>query len=210
MPGGKFIVIEGLDGSGCGTQAEILREKLMANEHVIFLRYPEYTHPIGELIYKYLKQKFLVTQETLFMLFVLDQAKDKERIADALESNKIILADRYFTSNLAFQCSRGFDLKKALTIAETLELPKPDIVIFLKVSPEISLKRKQKEKQSLDIYEKDLELQKKVAAMYEKLTAEKVFAKEWVVVDGEKDIGEVASEVEKVVREKFGDFESSN
>jgi dTMP kinase len=195
--------MEGLDGAGVGTQVEILREKLMADQHVLSLRYPEYNHPIGELIYKYLKEKVLLPKETVFMLYVLDQIKDKERINDALKEGKIVLADRYFTTNLAFQCAKGFDLQKALKIAETLELPRPDLAIFLKVNAETSVKRKIKEKQNLDFYEADLQLQKKVFQMYEKLVAEKIFAKEWVVVDSEKGIDEVAKDIEKIVAEKL-------
>lgn len=201
---GKFIVFEGLDGSGVGTQAQILREKIMDKTHSILLDYPEYNHPIGELIYKYLKKKISLNQETVFILFAIDQMKDKERIISALNAGKIVIAARYFTSDLAFQCALGFDLNKGLIIGETFELPKPDLAIFLKTSPEISVKRKMKERQNLDLHEEDLQLQKNALAMYEKLAAEKVFAKEWIVVDGEKNIEEVAAEIEKVITEKFG------
>jgi dTMP kinase len=198
-----FIVFEGLDGSGAGTQSEILREKLMANQHIIFLRYPSYNNPIGELIYKCLKEKVPLQMESLFMLFALDQTKDNEKIKSALGSGKIVLADRYFTSNIAYQCAKGFDLNRALKIGELLQLPQPDLVILLKVSPETSVQRKIKEKRNLDMNEENLQFQKKVQEVYEKLMTEKIFAKEWVVVDSEKSIDEVARDVEKIVTEKL-------
>jgi dTMP kinase len=198
-----FIVFEGIDGCGAGTQSEILREKLMADSHILFLRYPEYNNPIGELIYKSLKEKLEFSKETFFMLFALDQAKDNPRIRNALEEGKVVLADRYFLSNLAFQCARGFDFDKALKVAEVLDLPKPDLVIFLKVSPETSVGRKTKEKRNLDSYEQNLELQKKVFEVYERLASENVFAKEWVTVDGERSVDEVASEIESIIKPRI-------
>jgi thymidylate kinase len=94
-------------------------------------------------------------------------------------------------------------LNRALKIGELLQLPQPDLVILLKVSPETSVQRKIKEKRNLDMNEENLQFQKKVQEVYEKLMTEKIFAKEWVVVDSEKSIDEVARDVEKIVTEKL-------
>ena len=196
---GLFIVIDGCDGAGIGTQAEILREKLMAKNNILFLRYPDYNDPVGNMIHESLHGKIALSRELTFLLYALNQLKDKEKIANSLKKGRVVLADRYFTSNLAFQCSLGFDLEKALEFAELFEMPKPDLVIFLKVSPETGIKRKIKEKGSGDIYERDLDLQRKVNETYEKMIKEKIFAKEWATVDGEKSIEEVAKEIESIV-----------
>jgi len=196
---GLFIVIDGCDGAGIGTQAEILREKLMAKNNILFLRYPDYNDPVGNMIHESLHGKIALSRELTFLLYALNQLKDKEKIANSLKKGRVVLADRYFTSNLAFQCSLGFDLEKALEFAELFEMPKPDLMIFLKVSPETGIKRKIKEKGSGDIYERDLDLQRKVNETYEKMIKEKIFAKEWATVDGEKSIEEVAKEIESIV-----------
>jgi len=196
---GLFLVIEGCDGAGVGTQAEMLREKLMTKDKVLFLRYPDYNDPTGMLIHDFLHERVKLSREVLFCLYALNQLKDKEKIENTMERGRIVLADRYFTTNLAYQCALGFDLEKAIQFAELFSMPKPDLVIFLRVSPEIAVKRKLKEKGSVDIYERDLELQRKVNGMYEKLIREKIFAKEWAVVDGEKSIEEVAKEIERIV-----------
>lgn len=199
MKKGFLCVLEGCDGAGVGTQSEILREKLMAKDKVLFLRYPDYNDPTGMLIHDFLHEKVKLSKESLFCLYALNQLKDKEKIENALEKGRIALADRYFTTNLAYQCALGFDLEKAVQFAELFSMPKPDLVIFLKVSPETAMKRKLKEKGSVDIYEKDLGLQRKVNGMYEKLIREQIFAKEWAVVDGEKNIEGVADEIERIV-----------
>lgn len=194
-----FVVIEGCDGAGAGAQAEILREKLMEKGNILFLRYPDYNDPIGEMIHEFLHEKIALSKEIVFSLYAIDQLKDKEKIAEARKRGKVVLADRYFTSNIAYQCSQDFGVDKALKFAEILGIPKPDLVIFIRVSPETAIKRKMKEKNNVDIYEREMEIQKRVNEMYEKMAREKIFAKEWETVDGEKDIEEVAKDIEKIV-----------
>lgn len=171
----------------------------MTKDSILFLRYPDYNTPIGVMIHDFLHEKRVFSKEVLFLLYALDQLKDKGKINETLKNGKVVLADRYFTSNLAFQCNDELSLDKALKFAENFKIVRPDLVIFLKVSPETGIKRKIKEKGMGDVYERDVEFQRKVGKMYEKLIEEKVFAKEWIVVDGERSIDEVAKEIEKIV-----------
>ncbi|MEM5778208.1 MAG: dTMP kinase [Candidatus Aenigmatarchaeota archaeon] len=198
---GKFIVIEGIDGAGCGTQTEILKEKLNAklSKPVLHIRYPNYNNPIGETIHKFLHEELMLSADMQFFIYSLDMLKDMREIKNALSEGRIVLADRYFTSTLAYQCAQGFPLEKALKFAELFDFVKPDLIIYLKVSPEIAFKRKQKEKTSLDFFEKNLEFIKLVAKKYEELASKDVFGK-WIVVNGEKSIEEVSKEIEKIIR----------
>jgi dTMP kinase len=123
---------------------------------------------------------------------------DMKEIRKALEEGRIVLADRYFTSTLAYQCVQGFPLEKALKFADLFDFVKPDLIIYLKVSAETSMIRKKKEKTNLDLFEKDLEFRKKVSKKYDELTDKNVFGK-WFVVDAEKSIDEVATEIEDEV-----------
>jgi dTMP kinase len=151
------------------------------------------------LIYTLLEEEgeIIPSPEVLSLLYFADFLKDKEKIEKAVENGYFVIADRYFTSTLAYQ-SLSLPLEKLLTLAETFALPKPDIVIFLKISPETSLKRKLKEKQELDKFESNIEFLRKVSERYEELAKQHVFSK-WVVVDGEKSIEEVAEEIWKIV-----------
>lgn len=200
---GKIIVIEGLDGAGCGTQADILRKKLEEKNDVLFLRYPDYSDPIGAMIHEFLHEKVSLSKEVLFALFALNQLKDRERIETALKNSRIVLIDRYFTSNIAYQCAKKFDVKNALKFAEIFRIPKPDIVFFLEVSPETGIKRKLKEKGDLDINEKNKEFLSIVRASYHNLIKNKVFAKKWIVIDSEKSIENVAEKIWKAVRKEI-------
>jgi len=199
-----FIVFEGLDGSGCETQSKMLKDFLeKKNFQVEYINYPKYSDPIGEMIKNFLHRRENLPKNVVFLLFALDQLEDKEKILRAIECKKFVVSARYFTSNLAFQTVNGFPLKKALSFAELMEMPKPDLVIFLDIPPEIGIKRKKGEKKNLDRYENDLDFQKKVVENYKKLIREKIFAKEWIVVDGKKTIEEVAKDVQKIVLEKM-------
>ena len=174
---GLFIVFEGIDGSGCETQSKILKD--------------------------FLYRRSDPPKDVVFLLFALDQLEDKEKILKAIKDKRFVISARYFTSNLAYQTVNGFPLKKALSFVELMEMPKPDLVIFLDVPPEIGAKRKKGEKDVLDRYENDLDLQKKVVENYKKLIREKVFAKEWIALNGNRSIEAVAKDVQKIVLERM-------
>lgn len=197
---GKLIVIEGIDGAGCGTQAELLKEKLNEkfSQPVLHIRYPNYNSPVGVTIHKFLHEELNLNPDMQFFIYSLDMLKDMNEIKKALDEGRMVLADRYFTSTLAYQCSQGFPLEKALKFAELFDFVKPDLIIYLKVSTETSMQRKKMEKNNLDLFEKDLEFKKKVSKKYDELANKNIFGK-WFVVDAEKTIEEVANEIEKEI-----------
>lgn len=198
---GKLIVIEGIDGAGCGTQTELLKEKLNAksSKPVLHIRYPNYNSPIGVAIHKFLHEELELSPDMQFFIYSLDMIKDMKEIKKALESGRIVLTDRYFTSTLAYQCSQGFSLEKALKFAELFDIVKPDLIIYLKVSAETAIERKKKEKANLDLFERNLEFRKRVSKKYEELVSKNVFGK-WIIVDAEKSIEKVAKEIENIVK----------
>jgi dTMP kinase len=197
---GKLIVIEGIDGAGCGTQTELLKEKLneRLSQPVLHIRYPNYNNPVGVTIHKFLHEELGLSVDMQFFIYSLDMLKDMSEIKKALDEGRIVLADRYFTSTLAYQCAQGFPIEKALKFADLFDFVKPDLIIYLKVSAETAMKRKKMEKNNLDLFERDLELRKKVSKKYEELASKNIFGK-WVIVDAEKSIEEVANEIKKAV-----------
>jgi len=200
---GKFIVFEGIDGAGGETQSILLfnyikRQKIPVER----LSYPDYRGPIGKLIHQFLHKKYDFPPEVQFLLYFTDFLKDKEKIENWRKENKIIISDRYFTSTLAYQGQKGFSIEKALKISKIFDLPKPDLIIYLKISPETSIKRKFREKKNLDRHEADKKFLKKISKFYNKLIKNQIFGK-WVVVDGEMSIEEVAKEIRKIVLSKI-------
>ena len=196
---GKFIVIEGIDGAGGETQTKLIKNFLEEKgKNVLVLRYPDRKNPIGKVIYQFLETNLELTPTTLFLLYFADFIKDINLIKKSLNSGMFIIADRYFTSTLAYQRVQGIKISTMLKMAQIFKLQKPDITILLKISPETSLKRKYKEKKKLDRFEKDKEFLNKVAKSYEKLARKNVFCK-WKIVNAEKSKQDVFEEIRKII-----------
>ncbi|TSC74909.1 MAG: dTMP kinase [Parcubacteria group bacterium Gr01-1014_30] len=197
---GKFIVFEGIDGAGKATQTKLLLTYLQKRRQPVEkLAYPDKKGEVGKLIYKYLHLQYGLSSQTQFLLHLADFAKDREKIRSWLRKNKTVVADRYFTSALAYQGAQGFSFNKALLLAKTFELVSPDLVIFLKISPKTSLKRKHKEKKLLDRNEKDKKFLAKVAKFYEKMIKNQTFAR-WLLVEGEAPKKEVFAAIKKELK----------
>ncbi|UZE93141.1 MAG: dTMP kinase [Candidatus Nealsonbacteria bacterium] len=199
MEKNTFLVFEGLDGAGGETQTKLL-SNFLKKEKIPFekLSYPDYRGPIGKLIHQFLHREYEFSPENQFLLYFSDFLKDKEKIKKWQQERKFIISDRYFTSTLAYQCQKGFPLKTALKIAELFDLPKPDLVIYLKISPETSIKRKFSEKRSLDRHEADKKFLKELTKSYQKLIKKQTFSR-WIMIDGEKSIEEVFLQVKEII-----------
>jgi len=202
---GKLIVLEGCDGFGGETQIKLLKEKF---PNALFLRYPDYENKIGLLIQDFLHNKIDLNQNVQFLLFATDMIKDSEKIRNALENGRYVFIDRYIISTIVYQGVQGFDEKKALEFIKLFEIPEPDIVFLLSISPETSLKRKIKEKgKDVDKWESDLEFQRKVAKKYEEVYKSKIFGKKWIIIDGEKSVNEVNENILKeIYKDAIGDL----
>jgi len=163
------------------------------------MTYPQYDQPIGQLIHNFLYEKYDLSPEVQTLIYFSEFVKDKEKIQKDLELGKILISDRYFTSTLVYQGLRGVDLNKIISLSDLFNIPKPDLCIYLRISPETSMKRKSSEKQGdLDRNEKDLEFLRNLVNMYDRIAKDNLFCK-WEIVDGEKPIQEVYNQIIKII-----------
>jgi dTMP kinase len=144
---GKFIAIEGIDGSGKRTQLELLEKALAARGHLVYSTgFPEYDSWFGKMVGQFLNGDLgdLESVDPHFsaLLYAGNRFEAKPRLTFALEAGKIVLADRYIGSNLAHQTARVPADKRHefQTWIEHLEyniygLPREDLVLYLRVSP---------------------------------------------------------------------------
>jgi dTMP kinase len=172
---GVFIVVEGLDGSGKTTQANLLARKLSENHEVLCTAEPS-QGKIGTFIREgclYEKKRLPIEAEAL--LFAADRIEHMQKeIAPALAEDKIVICDRYIYSSLAYQGSTGLSLDWIKTInARALQ---PDFSIFIDVSPKRVLERLQRRKSVMET----LETQQKVREIYMKF----VEKGELILIDG--------------------------
>lgn len=174
MAKGKLIVIEGLDGSGKGTQAAELAKNLAAGgAPVRKVSFPDYASDSSALVKMYLSGQFGkdpqdVNAYAASTFYAVDRfASFKRDWGGFYEGGGIVVADRYTTSNAVHQCSKLpqeqwdaflawlFDFEYHL-----LGIPSPDLVVYLSVDPAVSQRlmtdRYQGDESRKDIHEGNL------------------------------------------------------
>jgi dTMP kinase len=194
---GKMIALEGVDGSGKGTQLDLLVRALQARELPICrISFPRYGSFFGKLVGRYLNGEFgtldAVDPHLSALLYAGDRLEAKAEIETALTAGKIILADRYVGSNMAHQTARVAPEKREEFIAwlKHLEyvlygLPTEDVVIYLRVPFKeayrlVGLKAaRDYTKLTRDIQEADLNHLEQTGIVYDRLASEP----NWVRVD---------------------------
>ncbi len=143
MKQGRFIVLEGLDGSGKSTAAEMLKQALaqLGSAEPLLTREPS-DGPIGRLIRQALTREITLDPKTFTLLFAADRYEHvRNEVLPALAEGHDVLCDRYYFSNLAYQGDvapfetiLGFNSLARDTIT-------PDIVFFIDTPPEECMRR---------------------------------------------------------------------
>jgi thymidylate kinase len=123
------------------------------------------------------------------------------------DPNNIFIADGYYTTTLVYQCmlQNVPSLDFGVEFANKLGIVKPDLVVYLDVNPKTAMVRKNAEegKEKKDIFESDLEKQKKIREAFLTLAKNNVWC-DWDQVDGNGGILEVRDLVLSVITDKFG------
>ena len=146
-----LVVIEGVDGSGKQTQTQLIHDRLRDNFKIRRLTFPDYNSDTSALVKMYLGGEFGNKPESV-NAYASSSFYAVDRIGGYLkdwhedyERGDFILCDRYTTSNAVHQAGKLsgkerddyldwlFDYEYRL-----LGLPKPDLVFFLDVPPEVS------------------------------------------------------------------------
>lgn len=172
---GKLIIFEGLDGSGKGTQTDLLCQALRAKgEEPMQITFPDYESDSSALVKMYLSGQFGQKPDDInayasSTFYAVDRfASYKTRWGDFYRRGGLVVSDRYTTSNAVHQCSKlppmhwdgflewlfDFEYKK-------MGIPAPDAVVYLSVEVEVSQRliaeRYHGDTNKMDIQEKDIE-----------------------------------------------------
>jgi len=156
---GAFFVIEGIDGAGKSSQIKKLEEYISglgSGYDVIVTKEPteesEHGRKIRESMYK--GERFSPEEELL--LFTLDRREHLDNLVNpALREGKIVICDRYYYSNIAYQGASGLDPEHIRRINEEFATI-PDAVFYLKIGVEGGLHRIQNVRNSeLTSFEKE-------------------------------------------------------
>ena len=151
---GKIIVIEGTDCSGKETQTSLLVQRMRREGRKIErLSFPDYDSPTGKIVGgPYLGKKYIcdgffpegasnVDPKVASLYYAADRRYHRQQIIDLLDQGIDVVLDRYVESNMGHQGGKIFDKEERLKLYEDLanleygflELPKPDLTIFLYV-----------------------------------------------------------------------------
>lgn len=164
---GKFIVIDGTDGSGKATQVDLLLRRLEKEGHKVkTVDFPEYyKNFFGEFIGHCLTEQYYnfinVHPKIASVLYAADRFESKEQIQKWLDSGAVVVANRYVSSNQIHQGGKIANAKKREAYLEWLDtmeykvfkIPRPDIVLYLSVPLEVSIKMmKERNKKSVRNY----------------------------------------------------------
>lgn len=171
----SLIVLEGLDGSGKGTQTALLAQALVKRGYPLRqVTFPDYDSPSSALVRMYLDGEFGsdpgdVNAYAASAFYAVDRFASFRRDWKAdYDRRSVILCDRYVTSNMVYQMGKAprEEWDQYLAWTEDFEygklgLPKPDLVLFLDMPVEVSqkllLQRYHGDSGKKDIHESHLE-----------------------------------------------------
>ncbi|MFN8276933.1 MAG: dTMP kinase [Chitinophagales bacterium] len=153
----RFIVFEGIDGSGKSTQARLLAEKLRAEGQAVHLTCEPTGSPIGVMIRDIFKGKMKADHTTIAGLFLADRlhhiTDEEDGLLHHLKQGTTVISDRYYFSSYAYH-SVHMSLDWVIA-ANSLcaQLLRPDAHIFLDMTPEDAMARIQQNRPGTELYE---------------------------------------------------------
>jgi len=188
MPSGKFIVIEGSDGSGKSTHFALLQDYFKAQgREIATYKFPQYEQPSSYFVTSYLNGKYgdanSLGAYTPSLFYALDRFEASAAIRRDLDEGKIVLCDRYVGSNMAHQGQKIEDKKEREAYYDweynlefdMLKVPKPDLNVVLLmpalIAQELMTKREDRSytDKKHDIHEADLNHLTRAVATYTEL-----------------------------------------
>lgn len=205
MPG-KFIVFEGLDGSGKGTMltktAEWLFNQSVDHDKIVLTREPTFSGT-GKQIRKMLKsdKEPLTKAKRLLQLYLEDRKEHLDKvIKPAMQHDSIVLCDRYKYSTICYQQAQGIEVNKIISLHKRMLVP--DLVLILDVDSKAALKRIHSSRSRIEKFEKAFFLDE-LRCNY--LALKKLLPKENIkVIDAdcsiEESFAKVKREISKVLK----------
>jgi len=166
---GKFIVIDGTDGSGKATQTDLLINTMKeAGYNVAMMDFPQYDTKSAGPLEKYLSGKYgQVNPQAASLFYAVDRFDASFKIRKLLAEGVIIVANRYITSNAGHQGGKipnKTDRIKFFKWLDQIEygifnIPKPNLTIILHLPAEVTQRlvreRSVRDNRPLDIHETD-------------------------------------------------------
>lgn len=156
---GKFLVFEGIDGSGKSTQVKLLAKKLEEKGHKVYTTCEPTDGAIGKFIREILRGGVKASEKTIAALFLADRLDHLENELNGLrqkvDEGYIVICDRYYFSSYAYHSAHvplSWVIEANSVCADIL---KPTLNIFLDISPQKSLERIQEGREDFELFENE-------------------------------------------------------
>jgi dTMP kinase len=158
MTTGRFVVFEGLDGSGKTTQMARIQKRLTCMGINAVATCEPTDGPVGILIRQMLAGRIVTDPRTLAALFAADRTDHlvtpDTGVKALMEKGRTVLCDRYYFSSYAYH-AKDMDLEWVITLnAVNAQILKPDLTLFIDVAPNTCLERIRAGRTHLDLFEK--------------------------------------------------------
>jgi len=201
---GVFIVFEGIDGAGKTTQAELLRNRLTESGRRVHMTAEPTDMPTGVALRRVLSGKVKKSESEAALMFVQDRVAHnlapENGIEACLAKGIDVICDRYYYSTMAYQ---GSSVDYGWVRSMNLDCPdirKPDLCIFLDLTPEQSLGRIAAGRQNVEIYE-NRETLSRVRQAFLGVLNDLEGRERIVIVDAHRDIGAIHADIVKAVED---------
>lgn len=201
---GSFVVIEGTDGSGKGTQFKLLENRLKREGYEVeTFDFPQYDKSSSHFVREYLNGNYGTTNEvgpfTASLFYALDRYEAAPKIKQAIAQGKVVLANRFTGSNMAHQGTkfasaeqrRGYFLWLDQMEFELFKIPRPNMSFVLRVPAEIAQqlvdmkdKRTYTDKKR-DIHEADINHLRRSVEVYDNMC--QLFPRDFKQIDCVRD-----------------------
>lgn len=193
---GKFITLEGIEGSGKSTNLEVITNLLDSNNLKYIVTREPGGGPLGPHLRELLLNKDNSISPSVEMLLMMADRKDHvdNLIEPNLTKGNWVISDRYLDSTIAYQGGgRQLNLNLITALSEELKLPTPDLTLLFDLSVDLALERAKK-RSELDRFEREpKEFHSRIRNSYLEQASINNRTK---IIDSSKDIKSVSMQVE--------------
>jgi dTMP kinase len=198
-----FIALEGIDGSGKSTQISLLSDKLTSLNHKVHTTFEPTDSVIGKIIREIFAGKRQADQKVIAALFGADRLdhilSEPDGLLGKRQQGYTLISDRYYLSSYAYHGAH-VDMDWVMDInTQAAMLLKPDLHVYIDISPEISMKRIQKNRESVEIYE-TLDNLKLVHEKYEEAFVKVGKSERIARINGDRPIEDIAVDIWREVQ----------
>ena len=198
---GKFITLEGIEGSGKSTNLESIKSVLDQKKIEYVITREPGGGPLGSHLRKLLLDKKQSISPSVEMLLMMADRKDHvdNLINPNLNKGICVISDRYLDSTIAYQGGgRQLDTDLINSLSVTLKLPTPDLTLLFDLPVDVALQRAA-ERSELDRFEREpKDFHSRIRDSYLELASNNHRIK---TVDSSKDTKLVSKQVEKYLSE---------